>query len=160
MLVFCGICYAAYNLTFGQQLAHCKHYMAREAKAPVVQAITQDYRPGHAITFTGKMAIPFMWSRRAPLACFPAGGAAEIADSDWFDYDPNQVEDASITLSPIMVSAAAKDGTAQHRDANSHAGIAHCGAHSEEEYIKSVNTSVYPVEVQIIPGSTISLNGR
>lgn len=29
----------------------------------------------------------------------------------------------------------------------------------EEEYI-SVNTSVYPVEVQIIPGSTISLNGE
>ena len=56
VLVFCGICYAAYNLTFWLRNRRIVNtYGPGGSKAPVVQAITlEDYRPGHAITFYGK----------------------------------------------------------------------------------------------------------
>ena len=56
VLVFCGICYAAYNLTFWLRNRRIVNtYGPGGAKAPVVQAITlEDYRPGHAITFYGE----------------------------------------------------------------------------------------------------------
>ena len=75
VLVFCGICYAAYNLTFWLRNRRIVNtYGPGGARRPLCRrsrwkTIAQATRS----PFTEKMAIPFMWSRRAPSACFPAG---------------------------------------------------------------------------------------
>lgn len=163
VLVFCGICYAAYNLTFWLRNRRIVNtYGPGGAKAPVVQAITlEDYRPGHAITFYGKDGDSIYVEQTRTVSLFSGGVARlEIADSDWFDYDPNQVEGANITLSPIMVSAAGEKTELPNIEMQIPTPESPIVVLSPEEEYVSVNTSVYPVEVQIIPGSTISLNGE
>ena len=103
VLVFCGICYAAYNLTFWLRNRRIVNtYGPGGSKAPVVQAITlEDYRPGHAITFYGKDGDSIYVEQTRTVSLFSGGVARlEIADSDWFDYDPNQVEGANMGVVP------------------------------------------------------------
>ncbi len=163
ILVICALCYAAYNLTFWLRNRRIvKEYGLGGAKAPVVQAITlEDYRPGHAITFYGNDGDSIYVEQTRTVSVFSGGVARlEIADSDWFDYDPNQIEGANVTLSPIMVSAAGEKTELPNIELEIPTPESPIVVLSPEEEYMTVNTSVYPVEVQIIPGSTISLNGE
>jgi len=154
---------AIYNITFwirGNQIYSL--YGPGGPKAPVIETITMaDYRPGHAITFFGNDGDSIFVEQTRTVTMFSGGVARiEIADCEWFDYDPNQVEEANITLSPILVSASGEKTELPSIPITIKTPPSPVVVKSPANDYMSVNTSVYPVEVQIVPGSTISLNGE
>ena len=78
----------------------------RGAYTPTVSTVQmEDLRSGHAIIFYGKDGDQ-VYLPELDRSLSISGGVArmEVADSDWFDANVNDVEYADITLSPMLIS--------------------------------------------------------
>ena len=92
-----------------------------------------------------------------------AGNVArvEVADSDWFaGQDLTQVESAEVSLSPVLIAengARTQLPTIELTIAPPQSPVE---VFSPAEDDLTVFTSVYPLEVQVVPGSTVLVNGE
>ena len=154
--------FGAYKLYYWAEDYQIARVYGRGARAPVVSAITlADGRAAHAINFFaddgGQVYIPEL--NRSTVV---SGRVArvEIADSEWFSGDMKDVESAIVRLSPVLI---AEDGgrtqlptlTMTVEPPQSPVQVL-----SPKADKTNVFTSVYPLQVQVVPGSTVLINGE
>ena len=121
----------------------------------------EDLRNGHAMIFYGKdgdqIYLPEM-SRSLTIS----GGVArmEVADSDWFDANVADIEYADITLTPMLI-------TEQGHKTSLPAFNFHIDVPESPLKVKTpaqerttVVTGVYPLVLNVVPGSTVFVNGE
>jgi len=163
LVLLIALAILTYNLTFWLRSRRIMNtYGPGGSKAPVVESITMsDYRPGHAITFFGNDGDTIFVEQTRTVSFFSGGVARiEIADSDWFDYDPNLVESANITFSPIMLSAGGEKTELPPISLTIETPESPVIVVSPAEDYMTVNTSIYPLEIKVVPGSSVLLNGE
>ena len=134
----------------------------RGAYTPTLSTVKMDdLRSGHAIIFYGKdgdqIYLPEM-ERSLSIS----GGVArmEVADSDWFDANVSEVEYADITLSPMLISEKGTKTELPAFNFQIEVPESPLSITTPSEDRTTVVTAVYPLVLNVVPGSTVFVNGE
>lgn len=132
------------------------------ASYAMVSEITMDYgAPGHAVTIFGKdgdvIAIDELKESYLVL-----GGLVriEVPDSFWFDRNPEEVAGAKIELTPTVYH---EDGTVgelpiiSYEVETPYAPVTLVNPSTQNP---TVYASVYDIKMNVVPGSTVRINGE
>lgn len=157
-IVFVGV----YKLYFWIDSYKLNKLYTRGAYKPSVSDITlDDGRAGHAITYFGADGDSVFFEDLDQTIAFSGGVARlEIPDSDWFDAGIESVEGAEVTVAALLLY---QNGDKRRLPALSFEVVAPespITVISPEADDLSVNTSIYPIKVQVVPGSTVNVNGK
>ena len=127
----------------------------------VSQTQLEDLRSAHAIIFYGKdgdqIYLPEM-ERSLTIS----GGVArmEVADSDWFDANVNDIEYADITLSPMLITEKGQKTELPQFNFKIDVPESPLSVTTPAQERTTVVTGVYPLVLNVVPGSTVFVNGE
>ncbi len=152
----------AYKLYFWIDTYRFDKQYTRGAYAPTVTETTMDDgRAGHSITFYGNDGDRIFFDELGKAIVFSGNVAQlEIPDSYWFAANVEETESADVSIASTIIY---ENGDKRRLPAIEFTVMA---PESPLELISpkqddlSVNTSIYPLEVQVVPGSTVTVNGK
>ena len=162
VLFVVALAIGAYKLVGWIQSYRLTRLYTRGAYAPTLSAVQMDdLRQGHAMIFYGKdgdqIYLPEM-NRSLSIS----GGVArlEVADSDWFGLNVADVEYADITLSPMLISEKGKK--TELPPFNFHIDVPASPLSVTSPAVDRINvvTGIYPLVLNVVPGSTVFVNGE
>lgn len=168
LLVLCWIaCFIVlgigiYKLVFWIDEYKIERLYTRGAYTPTLGEMQlSDGRNAHTVVFYGKdgdiIYLPEL--NRSLTIC---GGIArlEIADSEWFGADVSEYDYADVHFAPILIE---EDGTETQLpviDYTVNVPESPLTVISPAKDGMSVVTSTYPLELQVVPGSSVYVNGE
>lgn len=168
LLVLCWIaCFivlgiGVYKLVFWIDEYKIERLYTRGAYTPTLGEMQlSDGRNAHTVVFYGKdgdiIYLPEL--NRSLTIC---GGIArlEIADSEWFGTDVSEYDYADVHFAPILIE---EDGTETQLpviDYTVTVPESPLTVISPAKDGMSVVTSTYPLELQVVPGSSVYVNGE
>jgi len=136
-------------------------YTRGEYTPTVNQFQMDDGRTGHSVVFYGEDGDQiFLPELQRSLSISGGTARVTIADSDWFEGDVSEVESANVVLSPILIDE--KGMRTQLPNVNMTIDV----PDSPLEVISPANddlsivTSRYELELKVVPGSTVLVNGE
>ena len=157
-----AICVGAYKLVTWIHNYQLTRLYTRGAYAPTLSSLTMsDLRQGHALVFYGEdgdqIYLPEM-NRSLSIS----GGVArmEIADSDWFGNNVSDIEYAEINLSPMLISEKGKKTALPPMNFKIEVPESPLNITSPASDRITVVTSTYPLVLNVVPGSTVFVNGE
>ena len=134
----------------------------RGAYTPTVSPVTMsDLRSGHSVVFYGKdgdqIYLPEM-----DQSLTISGGVArmDIADSDWFGPSVTDIEYADVTLSPMLISEVGTKTRLPLLNFQVEVPQAPLVISSPASDYTTIVTSGYPLTLNVVPGSTVFVNGQ
>ena len=134
----------------------------RGAYTPTIDTVTMpDLRQGHSIAFYGKDGDQiFLPEMNQSLSI--SGGVArlEVADSDWFGPSVAEVDSADITMSPMLISEKGHKTRLPLLNFSIDVPESPLKISSPANDRTTVVTSVYPLILNVVPGSTVFVNGE
>lgn len=154
---------AGYRVYYWMQEAQfTTKYETGEEIAPALDRITfNDGRRGYALTYYGEDG-DLIYIEQLNKSFIVQGGVArvEMPDSDWFTLNPDDIEYAEVTLSPVRTS---EDGTQtllptvtfEVETPESPLTLV-----DPSDDIVEVFSSRYPLTISVVPGSTVIIDGR
>ena len=168
LLILCWIaCFivlgvGVYKLVFWIDTYQIDKLYTRGAYTPTLGEIQlADGRNAHTVVFYGKdgdrIYLPEL--NRSLTIC---GGIArlEIADSDWFSSEVSEYDYADVHFAPILIE---EDGTETQLPVINYSVTvpeSPLTVISPAQDGLSVVTSTYPLELQVVPGSAVYVNGE
>lgn len=162
VLSLCALGIGAYKLWTWVYNYRLERLYTRGAYTPTISEITlSDLRAGHSIAFYGKdgdqIFIPEM---NQSLSI--SGGVArmQMADSDWFGPTVTDVEYADVTLSPMLISEKGTKTILPKVNFQIEVPQSPLKVVSPAQDKINVVTSVYPLTLNVVPGSTVFVNGQ
>lgn len=158
MIVGIGI----YKLVFWIDSYKITRLYTRGAYTPTLSEISMsDGRKGHALVFYGEDG-DLIYLPEMDKSLSICGGVArlEIADSDWFTEEVSEYDYADISFAPVLVR---EDGTQVQLPIVNYSidvPTSPLEVISPASNDLSVVTSSYPLQIQVVPGSELFVNGE
>lgn len=156
------VCLGVYKLTFWIGSYRINRLYTRGEYTPTVNTVTMDDgRVGHTIVFYGSDGDQiFLPELQKSLSI--SGGVARvtIADSDWFSGDVTDVEAANVRLSPMLVDERGSRTQLPEIAFTVEVPDSPLTVLSPAEDGLNVVTARYPLDLQVVPGSTVIVNGE
>ncbi len=162
VLFLTGLCVGAYKLVSWIRSYQLTRLYTRGAYAPTLSEVQMDdMRQGHAMIFFGKDGDQ-IYVPELERSLTISGGVArmEVPDSEWFTSSVQDVEYADITLSPMLISE--RGMKTELPQFNFQIGVpdSPLKVTSPAEERTTVVTGVYPLTLNVVPGSTVFVNGE
>ncbi len=162
VLFIFGLSVGAYKLASWVKSYQLNRLYTRGAYTPTLSEIKMDdMRQGHAMIFFGKdgdqIYVPEL-SRSLSIS----GGVArmEVADSDWFNGSITDVEYADVTLTPMLISENGRKTELPQFNFQVNVPDSPLQVTSPAQERTTVVTGVYPLTLNVVPGSTVFVNGE
>ena len=157
-----GLAIGVYKLINWIQSYQLTRLYTRGAYTPTLSTTRMDdLRQGHAVIFYGRdgdqIYLPEM--DRSLSIC---GGVArfEVPDSDWFGLSVTDVEYADVTLSPMLITERGVKTKLPAFNFQIEVPVSPLSVTSPAQDRITVVTGVYPLELNVVPGSTVFVNGE
>lgn len=134
----------------------------RGAYTPTLSNVTmEDGRNGHALVFYGEDG-DLIYLPELDECLSICGGTArlEIADSEWFTEDVSEYDYADIAFAPVLVKSGGKQIQLPTVTYTIDVPASPLEIISPAKEDLSVVTSTYPLELQVVPGSELFVNGE
>jgi len=157
-----GLCVGAFKLLDWIQNYQLTRLYTRGAYAPTLSTVQlDDLRQGHAMIFFGKDGDQ-IYVPELDRSLSISGGVArmEVADSDWFGLDVADVEYADITLSPMLITESGSKTELPQFNFQVDVPVSPLAVSSPAEERTTVVTGIYPLILNVVPGSTVFVNGE
>ena len=158
----CAVAIGIYKLVTWVDSYRLTRLYTRGAYTPTISTVTMsDLRQGHSIAFYGKDGDQiFLPEMNQSLSI--SGGVArmEVADSDWFGPSVADVESADIAMSPMLISETGKKTQLPLLKFTIDVPESPLVITSPASDRTTVVTSVYPLILNVVPGSTVFVNGE
>lgn len=162
VMTICALAVGIYKLWTWIDSYRLTRLYTRGAYTPTVSTVTMpDLRQGHSIAFYGKDGDQiFLPEMNKSLSI--SGGVArmEVADSDWFGPSVADVDSAEITMSPMLISEKGKKTQLPLLHFTIDVPQSPLEITSPATDRTTVVTSVYPLILNVVPGSTVFVNGE
>ena len=162
VVTLCAVGIGVYKLWTWIDSYRLTRLYTRGAYTPPVSTVTMaDLRQGHSIAFYGKDGDQiFLPEMNQSLSI--SGGVAriEVADSDWFGPSVADVDSADITMSPMLISETGKKTQLPPLNFTVDVPSSPLQISSPSADRTTVVTSVYPLILNVVPGSTVFVNGE
>ena len=157
------LCLAIYKLYFWFDAWRLSRvYEASGQMAPDVEEITlDDGRAGHAITFYGGDGSS-VFIKELNQSYLLTGGLTriEIADSSWFGENPEDVEAAVITMTPLLESENGGETELPPLELTVNVPQSPLQLINPSSDFQEVVNSIYPLQLHVVPGSNVLINGE
>ena len=160
----CALAIGVYKLSSWIDSYRLTRLYTRGKYAYTVSPVSMsDLRQGHAIIFYGKdgdqIYLPEM---NRSLSISGGVTSLEIADSDWFGPSVTDIDYAEVTLSPMLVSETGKKTQLPQLNFKVDVPESPLKITSPNPAVDrtTVVTSVYPLVLNVVPGSTVFVNGE
>lgn len=157
-----GLCIGAYKLVGWIKNYQLTRLYTRGAYTPTVSTVKMDdLRQGHAMIFFGKDGDQ-IYLPELDRSLAISGGVArmEVADSDWFGVNVSDVEYADITLSPMLISENGTKTELPPFNFQVEVPESPLSVTSPADQKTTVVTGIYPLILNVVPGSTVFVNGE
>lgn len=156
------LCLGAYKLYFWIDAYKLNKLYTRGAFAPsVTEIILNDGRAGHAIVYYGRDGDAIFFDNLDRTVAFSGGVARlEVPDSFWFGPDIESVESAEVSVAAMLLSQNGDKRLLPPLSFEVIAPESPIKVISPEADDLAVNTSIYILEAQVVPGSAVTVNGR
>lgn len=158
----CAVAIGIYKLVTWIDSYRLTRLYTRGAYTPTVSTVTlADLQQGHSIAFYGKDGDQiFLPEMNESLSI--SGGVArmEVADSDWFGPSVADVDSADITMSPMLISEKGTKTQLPLLNFTIDVPESPLVITSPASDRTNVVTSVYPLILNVVPGSTVFVNGE
>ena len=151
-----------YKLYFWIQAMNIeKTYGPGSLLEPVINEITlDDGQKAHELVFYGDDGdVIFIKELRQSYMVVGGIATIQIADSSWFDLNPENQESARVTLTPIMTKQSGDRLALPAITLDIPVPDSPLTMISPTEQRTEVYSSLYPLEFQVVPGSTVLVNG-
>lgn len=162
LMTLCALAVGGYKLWSWVYNYRLERLYTRGAYTPTVSEVTMaDLRAGHAIAFYGRDGDQiFLPEMNKSLTI--SGGVArmEMADSDWFGPSVDDVDHADVTLSPMLISEKGHKTVLPKLNFQIEVPQSPLSITSPAKDKIDVVTSVYPLILNVVPGSTVFVNGQ
>ena len=162
VLFIFGLSVGVYKLASWVKSYQLNRLYTRGAYTPTLSEIKMDdMRQGHAMIFFGKdgdqIYVPEL-NRSLSIS----GGVArmEVADSDWFNGSITDVEYADVTLTPMLISENGRKTELPQFNFQVDVPDSPLQVTSPAQERTTVVTGVYPLTLNVVPGSTVFVNGE
>lgn len=158
------LCFGLYKVVFWATNYRINRLYTRGAYTPTIHTITMDdRRTGHSIVFYGEDGDQiFLPELNRSLSI--SGGVARIsiADADWFvnEEDVTDIEAANVHLSPVLVDETGMRTQLPGMKFTVDVPSSPLEVISPEEDGMDIVTARYLMELQVVPGSTVLVNGE
>lgn len=156
------LCFAVYKLFFWASNYRIHRLYTRGEYTPTVNEITlDDGRIGHSIVFYGKDGNQiFLPEMQKSISI--SGGTARIAlaDSDWFEEDVTEIESANVCLSPVLIDEKGMRTQLPAIEMDIAVPESPLDIISPASDSLNIVTSRYVLAFQVVPGSTVHVNGE
>ena len=162
VLFLAGLSVGAYKLVSWIKSYQLTRLYTRGAYAPTLSEVQMDdMRQGHAMIFFGKDGDQ-IYVPELERSLTISGGVArmEVPDSEWFTSSVQDVEYADITLSPMLISESGKKTELPQFNFQIDVPDSPLQVTSPAEARTTVVTGVYPLTLNVVPGSTVFVNGE
>lgn len=158
------ICFGIYKIVYWVDNYRLTRLYTRGAYTPTVNTVTMDdRRQGHSIVFYGEDGDQiFLPELQKSLSISGGVARTSIADADWFasTEDVSEVESANVRLSPVLVDETGMRTQLPAIDLTVDVPDSPLNVVSPAEDNLSVVTSLYLLELEVVPGSTVLVNGE
>ncbi len=162
VLFLAGLSVGAYKLVSWIKSYQLTRLYTRGAYAPTLSEVQMDdMRQGHAMIFFGKDGDQ-IYVPELERSLTISGGVArmEVPDSEWFTSSVQDVEYADITLSPMLISESGKKTGLPQFNFQIDVPDSPLQVTSPAQDRTTVVTGVYPLTLNVVPGSTVFVNGE
>ena len=162
VLFLAGLSVGAYKLVSWIKDYQLTRLYTRGAYAPTLSEVQMDdMRQGHAMIFFGKDGDQ-IYVPELERSLTISGGVArmEVPDSEWFTSSVQDIEYADITLSPMLISESGKKTELPQFNFQIDVPDSPLQVTSPAEARTTVVTGVYPLTLNVVPGSTVFVNGE
>ncbi|MGI6240209.1 MAG: hypothetical protein ACOYI5_11370 [Christensenellales bacterium] len=134
----------------------------RGALRPSITQITlADGRAGHAIAYFGEDGDKVFFEALNQTIEFSGGVARlQIADSDWFGRGIEEVESAEVTVSAMLIHETGDKRRLPALNFEIPAPQSPIQVINPKSDDLAINTSIYKLEVRVVPGSAVTVNGK
>ena len=151
-----------YKIVFWIDSYKITRLYTRGAYTPTLNLVSmEDGRQGHALVFYGEDG-DLVYLPELDKSLSICGGTArlEIADSDWFNQDVNEYDYADITFAPVLIKNGGRQIQLPPITYTIDVPSSPVDVISPAKDGISVVTSTYPLEIQVVPGSELFVNGE
>ena len=133
----------------------------RGAYTPTVNLVSMaDGRQGHALIFYGEDGdVVYLPEMDKSLSICGGVARLEIADSDWFYQDSGDYDYADITFAPVLMKSSGAQVQLPNVNYTIDVPESPLTVTSPAQDGMRVVTSNYPLELQVVPGSSVYVNG-
>lgn len=156
------MCFGLYKVVFWASNYRLTRLYTRGEYTPTVNQVTMDDRRiGHTIVFYGEDGDQiFLPELQRSLSI--SGGVARvtIADADWFDTDVSEIEAANVSLSPVLVDEKGMRTQLPGLKLTVDVPDSPLNVVSPAKDGLSIVTARYLLELEVVPGSTVLVNGE
>lgn len=151
-----------YKLYFWIDDYKLQRLYTRGALTPAVTQITMsDGRAGHAITYYGDDGDQIFFETLNRSVEFSGGVARlELPDSDWFGSDIEEVESADVSVVSTLIYEKGDKRRLPTVKFEVEAPTSPIVVKSPDREDLSINNSIYTLQVQVVPGSRVNVNGK
>lgn len=157
-----ALCFGIYKLFFWISNYRIIRLYTRGEYTPTINEVTMDDgRIGHTIVFYGEDGDQiFLPEMQKSLSI--SGGIARIsiADADWFSDDVTDIESANVCLSPVLIDEKGMRTQLPAVNLEIEVPDSPLTVISPASDDLSIVTSRYELEFQVVPGSTVLVNGE
>ena len=157
-----GLGIGAFKLTSWIRSYQLTRLYTRGAYTPTLSTVQMDdLRSGHAIIFYGRDGDQIYLPELGRSLSISGGVARmELADSDWFDLNVAEVEYADITLSPMLITEKGVKTELPPFNFQIEVPESPLSVTTPAQERTTVVTGVYPLVLNVVPGSTVFVNGE
>ena len=151
-----------YKLYFWIDDYKLQRLYTRGALTPAVTQITMsDGRAGHAITYYGDDGDQVFFETLNRSVEFSGGVARlELPDSDWFGGNIEEVESADVKVVSTLIHESGDKRRLPTIEFSVTAPESPIVVISPAREDLSINNSIYTLQVQVVPGSRVNVNGK
>ncbi len=164
LISICVFAFAAYKTYYwSQSNAALRLYEDGILQTPTVESVTmRDGRQGHVVTFYGDDG-DMIYIEELQRSYLVVGGEAkiEIADSFWFEKAPESVESAEIAFTPIqtLASGGKRLLPVMYFTVDVPLSPLDMISPAPNEKQEPILSSEYQLKFQVVPGSTVLVDG-
>ena len=155
------VCVGSYKLLSWIDSYKLNKLYTRGAYTPTLNVVSMaDGRQGHALIFYGEDG-DMVYLPEMDESLSICGGVArlEIADSDWFYSEASEYDYADITFAPILMKANGTQVQLPNINYTIDVPESPITVTSPAQNNTRVVTSSYPLELSVVPGSSVYING-
>lgn len=162
LMCFVAVGIGVYKLFFWMDSYKITRLYTRGAYTPMLNEVTMaDGRLGHALIFYGEDGdVIYLPELNKSLSICGGVARLEIADSDWFGEETTEYDYADISFAPVLIRSDGNQVQLPVINYSIEVPQSPIQVLSPKEDGVSVVTSSYPIQLQVVAGSSVFINGE
>ncbi|MBQ3864755.1 MAG: hypothetical protein II781_02840 [Clostridia bacterium] len=160
--VLAGLFFGIRGIVRGiEQSMDAKKQAQIDAMKPTIEETTLNGKPAHKLTFTGSQGeLIYITELKRTFPVSDGKAVVTLDDSQWISNVSSVGSVVEVTLNPILYSSSGKQTVMPPVVFSVNVPVAPLTILAPKDGRVEINSSLYEIQIQVIPGSKVSIGGQ